>query len=376
MRGVGPEFFKSVELAVLGQENVGYNVAVVKDNPEIVLQPLCAQWLSAFFTHLVYDIIGNRVDVGGGVRIADHEMIRDGGSQWPEVYVNHVLGFLVEHSVSHNPQIVCNHIENVLYFCISNQIYKYTTNSEPMKEEVSIQWLEEVDSTNNEAIRHLAEIDNMTVLAAVRQTAGRGQRGNSWLTEDGKNMTFSMVLKFGDGRLPSLEASRQFIITRCVTLGVTDYLESAGIDSSVKWPNDIYVRNKKICGMLIENTLTGPYLATSVVGIGLNVNQKEFPPQLVNPVSMAMLTGKEYDIRTELPILCGCIRDRLTNYSNTDEYVSRLYRLGTYNEYAVCSTGVRIRARIIYVTDRGMLCLEKENGERFEFAFKEISYII
>ncbi len=376
MRGVGPEFFKSVELAVLGQENVGYNVAVVQDNPEIVLQPLCTQRLSAFFTHLFNDIVGNCVDVGGGVRIADHEMIRDGGSQWPEVYVNHVLGFLVEHSVSHDPQIVCNHIENVLYFCVTIQIYKYTTKSERMKEEVDIQWLDEVDSTNNEAIRHLPEIDNMTVLAAVRQTAGRGQRGNSWLTEAGKNMTFSMVLKFGDDCLPSLEASRQFTITRCVTLGVTDYLESAGIDSSVKWPNDIYVRNKKICGMLIENTLTGFYIATSVVGIGLNVNQKEFPPQLVNPVSMAILTGKEYDIRMELPILCGCIRDRLANYGNSDEYVSRLYRHGTYNEYAVCSTGERIRARIIDVTDRGMLCLETEKGERFEFAFKEISYII
>jgi len=245
-----------------------------------------------------------------------------------------------------------------------------------MKEEVDIQWLEEVDSTNSEAIRHLAEIDNMTAIAAVHQTAGRGQRGNSWLTHAGENLTFSMVVKFGDDAITPLEASRQFILTRCVTLGVSDYLESEGIECSVKWPNDIYVRNKKICGMLIENTLKGPFLDTSVIGIGLNVNQKEFPPQLVNPVSMAILTGKEYDIRMELPILCGCIRDRLANYGNSDEYVSRLYRHGTYNEYAVCSTGERIRARIIDVTDRGMLCLETEKGERFEFAFKEISYII
>lgn len=131
-------------------------------------------------------------------------------------------------------------------------MYKYTTNSEPMKEEVDILWLDEVDSTNNEALRHISELDNLSVIAAVHQTSGRGQRGNSWLTHAGKNMTFSMVVKFGDGALPPLEASRQFVLTRCVTLGVSDYLESEGIDCSVKWPNDIYVRNKKICGMLIE----------------------------------------------------------------------------------------------------------------------------
>ena len=245
-----------------------------------------------------------------------------------------------------------------------------------MKEEVCIQWLEEVDSTNNEAVRHLNALDNLSVIAAVQQTAGRGQRGNSWLAEAGKNMTFSMVLKYGDGGLHPLVASRQFAITRCVTLAVTDYLESEGIDCAVKWPNDIYVRNKKICGMLIENTLRGASLASSVIGIGLNVNQKEFPPQLVNPASMTMFTGKEYDIRTELSVLCGFICNRLADYDNADEYVGRLYRFGIFNEYVVCSTGQKVRARIVDVTDHGMLCLETENGERLEFAFKEISYII
>ena len=245
-----------------------------------------------------------------------------------------------------------------------------------MKEEVDIQWLEEVDSTNNEAIRHLAEIDNMTVIAAVHQTAGRGQRGNSWLTHAGENLTFSMVVKFGDDGFPPLEASRQFILTRCVTLGVSDYLESEGIECSVKWPNDIYVRNKKICGMLIENTLKGPLLAASVIGIGLNVNQKDFPPQLMNPVSMSKLTGKEYDIKEELPKLCRFLQSRLSNYDNADEYASRLYRFGLFNEYVVCSSGESICAKIVSVSNSGLICLETNKGERFEFAFKEISYVI
>ncbi len=245
-----------------------------------------------------------------------------------------------------------------------------------MKEEVDIQWLEEVDSTNNEALRRICELDSLSVVAAVHQTAGRGQRGNSWLTHAGENLTFSMVMKFGDGAFPPLEASRQFVITRRVTLGVADYLESEGIGCAVKWPNDIYVRNRKICGMLIENTLRGSFLAASVIGIGLNVNQKEFPPQLVNPVSMSILTGKEYDIRSELVKLCGCVRARLRDFDKKDEYADRLYRLGTLDEYVICATGESLHARIIGVSDRGMLCLETEKGKRMEFAFKEISYVI
>ena len=245
-----------------------------------------------------------------------------------------------------------------------------------MKEEVKIQWQEEVDSTNSEVLRHIQELDNLTVVAAVHQTAGRGQRGNSWLAGKGENLTFSILAKFGDGTFGPLEASRQFDLTRRVTLGVSDYLDYKGIGCSIKWPNDIYVRNKKICGMLIENILGGAFLSASVIGIGLNVNQKEFPPQLVNPASMTMVTGKEYDLKAELPLLCRFVTDRLCGEDCGDEYVRRLYRIGTFNEYVICSTGVTIRAKIVGVSESGLLRLITEKGERLEFAFKEISYVI
>lgn len=183
-------------------------------------------------------------------------------------------------------------------------------------------------------------------------------------------------MKFGDGAYPSLKASRQFAISRSVTLGVLDYLENEGIEATVKWPNDIYVRNRKICGILIENTLCGDFLTASVIGIGLNVNQKEFPPQLLNPVSISVLTGREYDLKDQLPKLCRFLKMRLGHFDNANEYVSRLYRIGTFNEYVVCSTSASIRAKIVGVTDNGLLCIETEKGERFEFAFKEISYVI
>lgn len=255
-------------------------------------------------------------------------------------------------------------------------MYKYTINSESMKEEVNIQWMEEVDSTNSEARRRIAGLGNMSVIAAVRQTSGRGQRGNSWLSSVGKNLTFTMVVKFGDGGLPPLMANRQFALSRCASLGVADFLVAEGVECLVKWPNDIYVGNRKICGILIENILQDNHLAASMIGIGLNVNQKDFPPQLVNPVSMSLLTGKEYDLKERLPALCGCLRNRLRSYDNENEYVSRLYRHGVFNEYVICSTGVSVTARIVGVTQSGQLRIVTLDGECKEFAFKEINYLI
>lgn len=185
-----------------------------------------------------------------------------------------------------------------------------------------------------------------------------------------------MLVKFGDDGLPPLKANRQFALSRCVALGVADYLGAEGIKCLVKWPNDIYAGNRKICGILIENILQGNFLAASVIGIGLNVNQKDFPPQLVNPVSMSNLTGKEYDLKEQLPALCGYIRDRLRSYDNENEYVSRLYRLGVFNEYVICSTGESVTARIVGVTESGKLCIITSDEERKEFAFKEINYLI
>ena len=213
------------------------------------------------------------------------------------------------------------------------------------------------------------DLPDGTLVVARRQTAGRGRRGRSWLSPPGINFTGSILLKrledgFHAGCLLGVAA---LSLLRELAPELPAYL---------KWPNDIYVRNRKICGILIENTLCGDSLTASVIGIGLNVNQKEFPPQLLNPVSMAMLTGREYDLKDLLPKLCRFLKRRLGHYDNAEEYVSRLYRVGTFNEYVVCSTGASIRARIVGVTDRGLLCLETEKGERLEFAFKEISYVI
>jgi len=252
-----------------------------------------------------------------------------------------------------------------------------------MRDKVDIKWLDETDSTQDEVRRHILDYDNMSVVAAEFQTAGRGQRGNKWHARKGENLTFSMLLKFGEKGFPAISAAGQFIITKAATLGVSSYLESIGIESSIKWPNDIYVRNKKICGMLIENILDGDEVTVSIVGIGLNINQTEFPINLSNPTSAKALTGKEYDLREELSSLGGYLSDAFDKVltdkeveSADEAYESRLYRKGEFHEYTLCSDGSKLECEIIGVSPSGKLRVLNKKGELNEFAFKEISYII
>lgn len=296
-----------------------------------------------------------------------------------------------------------------------------------MKERADILWLDEIDSTNSELQRRISDFDNLSVLAAVNQTAGRGQRGNSWLVRPGENLTFSMLLKFAlpsphgssstsqgsdfsprptsvlfpdktlaslhcpsaaDGLYGSLPATAQFSISRAISLALIDYLDSKEVRAEIKWPNDIYVRGKKICGVLIENSLSGAFVASSIVGIGFNMNQREFPPHLINPVSLSIIKGKTFSTHEELEILCDCLVSRLRPFSlsgeersgiienQANEYVSRLYRLGESYDYVDCSDGSVFKGEIIGTTPEGKLKVKRKDGTVKEFAFKEISYII
>mgnify|MGYP003295162399 CR=1 FL=1 len=172
-----------------------------------------------------------------------------------------------------------------------------------MAKKHDIIWLESVESTNNEARKHISDLDNLSVLSAYRQTAGRGQRGNTWSSKAGQNLTFTIILKYGDTPMSEIRAIDQFAISEIAALSVTDLLASHGIEAKVKWPNDIWVDDRKICGILIENRLDHGHIVESIVGIGLNVNEIRWPEELPNPVSIRELTGKEYRIEEELTIL-------------------------------------------------------------------------
>lgn len=243
-----------------------------------------------------------------------------------------------------------------------------------------IKWLDEVDSTNNEISRHLDEIDNLSVVSARNQFAGRGQRGNSWKVSPGDNLTFSVLLRPGNDGVPEFRALDQFRISQVTTIAVWDLLNSHGINSRIKWPNDIYVGNKKICGMLIENTLNGAMVGSSILGIGINVNQKEFDPMLMNPTSMSALTGERFSTDGLLEEFCGILGERLPlldfPVALNDTYERLMYRFGEVHEYTDCKTGAVFKGKIVGVNELGQLVVENEKGERKEFGFKEISYII
>ena len=243
-----------------------------------------------------------------------------------------------------------------------------------------IKWLDEVDSTNNEIARCLDDLDNLSVLSARNQFAGRGQRGNKWNTSPGENLTFSLLVRPGQDGIPAVRATDQFRLSQVATLSVYDLLSSHGVNCTIKWPNDIYVGNRKICGMLIENSLSGQMIASSIIGIGLNVNQKEFDPSLVNPTSMKAITGESFSTDTLLEEFCGFFGRRIPSLESPDslkeEYLSHLYRKDTFHDYTDCRKGEIFRGKIIDVDNGGMLSVEDELGNVNKFSFKEISYII
>ncbi len=175
----------------------------------------------------------------------------------------------------------------------------------PQQPAHSIIWLKDTVSTNYAIREFLPELDNLSVVAAHQQTKGRGQGNHSWHSLPGENLTFSILLKFND--LPATESVR---INHIIAVAIREYLRRKGVQARIKHPNDIWVGEKKICGILIENSIREKHITHSIVGIGLNINQVQWPEDLPNPVSLSELTGERYDLKCELEALqkeiCRC----------------------------------------------------------------------
>lgn len=244
-----------------------------------------------------------------------------------------------------------------------------------------INWHNTIDSTNSEALRVFKESDDFTVIASKYQTVGRGQRGTSWESESGKNLTFTLILK-----PDSIRADRQFVIAQIIAIGIKNYLKNRGVKAKIKWPNDIYVGDKKVCGILIEHFLSGDTLSGSVVGVGLNLNQDQFTSSAPNPVSMKILLNKEFDMEEELEALVGYIYDiyfPFISYSSNSainkldvDYHNSLYRLDEFHRYQETPSGEIINARITGIDNNACLLLEKEDGTTKRYSFKEVKYIL
>lgn len=252
-----------------------------------------------------------------------------------------------------------------------------------MKAEIPITWFDSIDSTNSEARRRLPANAKMSVYAAKFQTAGRGQRGNKWSSAAGQNLTFSVLLNFTHPQMPVLAVRNQFLLTIASALSVSDLLQKLNIRNSIKWPNDIYIGRRKVCGMLIENIVGNAGVEHSIIGIGLNLNQTEFPPELVNPtsvlVSSCLRTVPEEVLDDFLDIFSEYI-PYLSDIEGINEirnkYVSRLFGLGVSREYHDCLRNVDFTGTIKGISEEGLLLMEMPDKTVTNYSFKEVSYII
>lgn len=235
--------------------------------------------------------------------------------------------------------------------------------------------IDNTSSTNSWLAEHDGEFTPPFMVYARSQTAGRGQRGNSWEAAPGKNLTAS-VLIVPDG----VEPHQQFVISEAIALAVTDLLHEMGIASKVKWPNDIYVGNKKICGILIEHSIMGRKITRTIAGIGININQEIFMSDAPNPISVRLLTDKEHDIAKAAEILGKKVEKRLLQIqegSIHQEFMKNLWRCdGKHYPFYDKLRNEHIYARIEDIAKDGILTLQKTDGEKRKFAFKEVEFTI
>ena len=233
----------------------------------------------------------------------------------------------------------------------------------------------ECHSTNSyvlELCQQSSLVPEGTVVITDNQTAGRGQRGNQWMTAAGENFTFSILFK------PSFLRMRdQFYLNVFTSLSIYDYLCEKGCDTiRIKWPNDIYIGSKKICGILIENVITGDRFSNVVIGIGLNVNQDTF--SMDTATSMHLELGRMFDLSLEFEELLAFIEARYLKLRRDElqammmEYLLLMYWRGERHVFS--DSNGNFEGTITGLDESGRLKILTNSGEN-SFAMKEISYV-
>lgn len=263
---------------------------------------------------------------------------------------------------------------------------------------MTVERFDELDSTSSYLKNHYQGRPQYSVVVTGNQTAGRGQRGNSWESEPGKNLLMSMLY------YPpvSMSPASQFVISKAVSLAVVDLIDeclsgSDAPDVAVKWPNDIYIGNRKVAGILIEHSLSSPgCIDHTVIGIGLNVNQRVFLSSAPNPVSLIEFCDRELDKEELLGGLCRNLEARLNRLPGEEfsaEYHSRLWRREGFHPYvaltpssapaptavrssSAITPGSRFCAEILSVASDGTLRLRLADGSVHQFLFKELAPVL
>lgn len=260
----------------------------------------------------------------------------------------------------------------------SNSIFNKVSNILPFRgnsERLPIIHLSSVDSTNNYLMAYKPrEGETMTVVYADEQTAGRGQGSNHWESEPGKNLTFSVLVH------PTMvPVMRLFLLSEAGALALWDVLgQYLGADDvKMKWPNDIYWKDKKISGTLIETRLGGGHVKDCVYGIGIDVNQEKFVSDAPNPVSMKQILGHDVDLKELLNKIIDSFKKYYAAIENgeyaaiSELYHSGLYRAHGFHRYK--DKDGEFEAAIVEVEDSGNLILRDREGCIRSYAFKEVA---
>ena len=237
---------------------------------------------------------------------------------------------------------------------------------------------DEINSTNVYLYDKMTEKSDIAdvVVVANHQTAGRGMDKNRWESEKGKNLLFSIALNVN-----YLEAENQFKISQAVSVAIVETLSKL-IDNQklfIKWPNDIYFGDKKLAGMLIQNTIEGRMMGVTIIGIGLNVNQIKFSKNIPNPVSLKQISGEDYDLDDLLNLLTKNIKSSVEslrlaeNQAEIDrKYIAKSYRYRQWADYLYKN---KVKPMIINGFDRyGRLMLEDRSGEEIICDVKELQF--
>ena len=214
------------------------------------------------------------------------------------------------------------------------------------------------------------------LISTVDQTAGKGQAENVWESESGKNFTGSIIL------YPTfLHPREQFRLNQAISLAVWDTVHDlVGEEARIKWPNDIYVENRKICGLLIQNSITSQKIQSSIIGIGLNVNQINFSNKIPNATSVKKEVGEECDLQKVIDLLCTKIGQyylqlRTRNFDLINRaYLRRLYQFEAEAFYQNTADGSIFSGKITGTTPHGKLKIDTQTGERI-FDLKEVKFL-
>ncbi|MDQ3193020.1 MAG: biotin--[acetyl-CoA-carboxylase] ligase [Bacteroidota bacterium] len=234
--------------------------------------------------------------------------------------------------------------------------------------------LDKVESTNKFASDLIAGVfvPEGTVITAKDQTLGRGQRGTSWHSEPEKNLVLSLILK------PAfLSVTKQFQLNKVLSLAVRDLISHYALNNvTIKWPNDIYINDSKVCGILIQNQIKNAQISYCIAGIGININQETFPNDIGKPTSLKLHTGKEYNLDICLEKLCKFIEVRyLQLRSNQDmdqEYLKSLYKINLLVDYQINEE--LVKGKITGISPEGKLIVEHVGNVVKQYDLKEIKF--